>query len=141
MFLGEFEHALDDKSRVVLPSAIRRWMHESEVEQGFVLVPKDTGECLELHPWRAFEARIQELKATHDPHRSSAAREFLRDYAGRATRVQCDNQGRFLVPESCRQAVGIERDVQFVGLVDFVEIWPRESWRRRLESKTPNPPL
>lgn len=131
MFLGEYEHSLDDKFRVVLPSAIRRLMGDSQVEKGFVLVPNDASECLELHTWEAFERRIDELEQTHDLHRSESSREFMRKYAGRATRVQCDSQGRILVPESSRRTVGIERDVVFVGLVRFLEVWAKESWESR----------
>ena len=135
MFLGEYEHSLDEKFRVVLPSAMRRNLDEQEIARGFVVVPSDTNECLELYPWELFERRIQDLERTHDPHRNTAAREFLRDYAGRAVRAQCDGQGRILLPESSRRAVGIEREVQFVGLVRFLEIWAKTRWQARQDSK------
>ena len=135
MFLGQYEHATDDKHRVVLPSALRRGMSEEEIDRGFVLVPNDRSECLELHPMEAWEKRIADLERTHDVHRNYAAREFFRQYAGRASRVQCDSQGRFLIPEALRNAVGVEKEVRFVGMVRFVEIWPREGWFARQTEK------
>lgn len=131
MFLGQFEHSTDDKNRVVLPSALRRGIPDQDVERGFVLVPNEQNECLELHPMDAWERRIADLERTHDVHRDYAAREFFRDYSGRASRVQCDGQGRFLIPEALRDAVGIVRDVRFVGMIRFVEIWSSERWSSR----------
>ncbi len=140
MFLGQFEHSTDDKHRVVLPSALRRGMPDQEMERGFVLVPNEQSECLELHPMEAWERRIDDLERTHDVHRNYSAREFFRDYSGRASRVQCDGQGRFLIPEALRAAVGIDREVRFVGMIRFVEIWPSARWldreRERGDQKT-----
>ena len=142
MFLGEYEHSTDDKHRVVLPSALRRGIPEEQIEQGFVLVPNEQNECLELHPMGAWEKRVDDLESTHDVHRDYGAREFFRDYSGRASRVHCDSQGRFLIPEALRRAVGIEREVRFVGMVRFVEIWSSKGWlvrqKRRGDKRVTN---
>ncbi len=126
MFLGEFEHTTDPKHRVVLPSPLRR---EVELQRGFVLVPEEKNECLELHPFEAWERRVADLEKDHDVHRDRTARAYFRRYIGRAQRGQCDNQGRFLLPEVLRRAVGIDRDVRFIGMVHFIEIWSAERWR------------
>ncbi len=131
MFLGEYEHSTDDKHRVVLPLALRRGIAKEDISRGLVLAPDEETECLELYSMPEWDRHIADLETTLDVHRDKKAREFFRDYTGRAALVNCDGQSRFLIPDSLRERVGIEREVHFVGMVRFVEIWAAERWRQR----------
>ena len=134
MFLGDFEHSLDEKSRVVLPASLRRGIAEEALQDRFYLVPSDEDECLEFHPRDSWERYVAELKVGHD-YGNRAWRNFLRDLYSSASEIQLDKQYRFLVPEASRKAVGIQRDVYFVGLGDFVELWAKDRWQERKKQR------
>ena len=133
MFLGEYEHALDDKGRIILPAPLRRGIAEEALKDRFYLVPSDEDECLELRPRASWEGFLAELKGSltfGDP----AGREFLRDLYSAASEIQLDKQYRFLVPEARKRAVGIEDgEVYFIGMGDFIELWSRPRWEKRRE--------
>ena len=134
MFLGDYEHSLDDKGRVVLPAALRRGIAEDALKDRFYLVPSDEDECLELHPRESWERFVAELERRHQLGVRSW-RDFLRDLYSTSTELQLDKQYRFMVPEASKNAVGIERDVYFVGLGDFIEIWSKANWQKRREQR------
>lgn len=130
MFLGDYEHSLDDKNRVVLPSQLRRGIPEEHLHDRFYIVRSDEDECLELHPRESWDEFVGELKQNRDRgHRPW--REFLRDLYSSASELQLDKQYRFLVPEANKNAVGIDKDLYFVGMGDFIEIWARDRWEKR----------
>ena len=51
---------------------------------GLVLVPDEEGECLELYAMSEWEKHIADLETDKDVHRDRKAREFFRDYTGKA---------------------------------------------------------
>jgi MraZ protein len=130
MFLGDFEHSLDDKNRVILPAPLRRGITEDELQDRFYLVPSDEDECLELHPRRSWDQYVTDLKDRYD-WGDRTWRDFLRDLYSTACEIQLDKQYRFLLPETCKKAVAVQKDVYFVGLGEFVEIWSKERWEGR----------
>jgi MraZ protein len=134
MFLGDFEHSLDEKNRVVLPSPFRRGLADQVLEDCFYLVPSDGDQCLELHPRASWERYVQDLKERHDLA-DAEWREFLRDLYSSACELQLDKQYRFPVPDATKSAAGIDREVYFVGMGEFVEIWDRGRWVERREAR------
>jgi MraZ protein len=121
MFLGEYEHTIDDKNRLTLPARFR------EPLAGGVVVSRGLDACLDVYPrddWnRLVEARLAPL----DPF-SREARELKRFFFTGAAEAELDKQGRVLVPPRLLERASIEREVVVAGVHDHLEIWDRRAW-------------
>ena len=131
MFLGEFEHTIDDKGRITIPAKFRE-----RLAKGLV-VTTGIDSCLWLYPldvWQSLADKIAALPLT-DPR----ARDFKRQvFAGAANAVP-DNQGRVNLPPFLRQYASIENRAIITGLYDHCEIWAPEIWRKRQEHSLRDP--
>ena len=124
MFLGEFQHTLDAKGRVILPARYRE-----ALEEGAVMTKVDG--ALAVYPrndWEEVARRIQERAREGGTQRQAA-----RAYFAGAAEVTPDRQGRIAVPQQLRTYAGLERDVVVVGVFDRLEVWDAQRWRERLE--------
>ena len=103
MFMGEYNHTIDAKGRLIIPSRFRELLGEE-----FVLTRGLDG-CLSIYPmdeWVAFEEKLRALPLTNKD-----ARTFSRFFVAGATTCQLDKQGRILVPQTLRQFAGLDKDV------------------------------
>ena len=119
MFLGTFEHSLDDKGRVVLPSAFR-----SALAEGGVLAKLD--DCIGLWTPEEFEkvaALLQEKV-----REGQVSQDALRVFAADAATVRPDSQGRISLPPRLREHSGLDRELVINGRLDRIEIWSTERW-------------
>lgn len=124
MFIGQFEHALDKKGRLVMPSRFRELFQEQYIEQ-FVLT-KWFDECLRLFPlpeWKNLEKKLSAL-----PQTDAKARYVMRLIFSNAMDLSLDRQGRIFVPVALRQDVAIEKDIVVVGLNNHIELWAKARW-------------
>jgi MraZ protein len=125
MLLGEYEHTIDDKSRLTLPARFRQAFTEG------VVVSRGLDGCLYAYPradWtRAIEARLAEL----DPL-SKETRRLQRYFYSGAAEGELDKQGRIGIPGALLEHAQLVRDVVVAGVHDHLEIWDRASWRREL---------
>ena len=125
MFYGEYEHSIDRKGRLIIPSKFREAVKENYVERFFVTRGLDT--CLFVfteEEWKKQETRFKSL-----PFTSSQSRQFNRLYFSGACEVACDKQGRVLVPQFLKDFAQIKRDVVVVGVSNRIEIWGKEKWQ------------
>ena len=125
MFYGEYEHAMDRKGRLIIPSKFREVFKENYVERFFVTRGLDT--CLFVFAedeWKKQESRFRALSFT-----SSEARQFNRIYFSGACEVTCDRQGRILVPQYLKDFARIKNDVMIVGVSNRMEIWAKDLWQ------------
>lgn len=125
MFYGEYEHTIDNKGRLIIPSKFREAFKENYVERFFVTRGLDT--CLFVFAedeWKKQEAKFRTLSFTN-----AEARQFNRLYFSGACEVTCDQQGRILVPDYLKDFAKITRDVIIVGVSNRMEIWSKESWQ------------
>ncbi len=125
MFYGEFEHVVDVKNRVMIPSKFREIFKDRFVERFFITEGLD--KCLFVfteEQWKAEEKKFRDLSFT-----SVEARAFNRRFFGSAYEVDCDKQGRILIPEKLKTRVEIKSDVVFVGVSNRIEIWAKEKWQ------------
>ena len=123
MFLGEYQHSLDAKGRVILPARFR-----DQLEGGAVMARGLDG-CLSVYPREEFETMAETVreKARRGERERRAARSF---FAG-AKPVAPDRQGRVAIPQNLREFAALGRDVMVVG-VDFrIEIWDTSRWREQ----------
>ncbi len=120
MFIGEYEHNLDAKGRIIIPSKFRDELHSS-----FILTRGLDG-CLtiySLEQWNKIFERINKLPTT-----KKAVRQYTRVLTSNACECQLDNQGRILIPTNLTAPVGIKKECVIVGANDHIEIWDKESW-------------
>ncbi len=126
MFLGEYEHTLDDKSRLTLPAKFRE-----EFADGGVVTRGMDG-CLVVftkEDWERFVGlRLEGL----DPI-SAEARQLNRFIFSGAAEAEPDKQGRIALPGPLVQHAKLAREVVVAGVRDHVEIWDRAAWRAHLE--------
>jgi len=123
MFLGEYQHSVDAKGRVILPARFR-----DQLEGGAVMASGLDG-CLVVYPAVEFDRVARNLAELRQrgPRERQAARTF---FAG-ATDFVPDKQGRVAVPQALRGHAGLERDVVVAGGYDHIEIWDAQRFRAR----------
>lgn len=125
MFMGEYNHTIDNKNRVIVPSKFRE-----ELGETFVVTAGLDG-CLYLYPmkdWEKFAEGLKNLPFTKE------AREFQRYFMQSASECELDKQGRILIPAKLKALAGLDKDVTFVGVISKVELWSSE----RLDEKKPD---
>ena len=126
-FHGNFNHTVDDKGRVNLPSEFRRILQEHN-ESSIVLTNyvSDGARCLEgfgLHAWKEFERKLREKS------RFSAKLQKLENYyLSRAAHCSIDGNGRVLIPSHLRQYAALDRDVTFTSSIHGFRLWDRRVW-------------
>lgn len=124
MFYGEYEHTIDKKGRLIIPSKYRDFLKEYSVERCFITRGLDR--CLFLFTeteWKAQESKFKTM-----PFTSSEARKFNRLYFSGATQLEADKQGRILIPKYLKDFANIKRDVVIIGVSDRIEIWSKDVW-------------
>ena len=120
MFMGEYNHTIDAKGRLIIPSKFRETLGDAFV------VTKGLDGCLfvyENKEWEKFEEKLTSLPMT-----SSEARKFVRFFLAGAAGVEVDKQGRILLPLNLRTHAGLEKDVVLLGVASRIEIWSKEKW-------------
>jgi len=125
MFYGEYEHSMDRKGRLIIPSKFREVFKENYVERFFVTRGLDT--CLFVFAedeWKKQESRFRSLSFTN-----REARQFNRLYFSGACEVTCDRQGRILVPQYLKDFAKIKNDAIVVGVSNRMEIWAKDQWQ------------
>jgi MraZ protein len=123
MFLGEHQHSLDAKGRVILPARFR-----DQLEEGAVMARALDG-CLAVYPSSEFDRVARKLREARErgPRERQAARTF---FAG-ATEITPDKQGRVAIPQHLRDYAGLGRDVIVAGSFDHLEIWDAGRFQER----------
>ena len=120
MFLGEYQHSLDSKARITIPSKIREQLGERFV------ITKGLDNCIFLYSgdeWSALELKLRSL-----PFTKSNVRSFVRLLFAGASEVEFDKQGRIILPLNLREYAEIDRDVTIIGVGTRVEIWANNKW-------------
>lgn len=130
MFRGSFEHSLDQKGRVSVPSRFRDQILASGNPQ-IVLTRyiHDGSRCLDAYPIAAWE-RLESDFAANNRRFDRNAVIFENFYLGNALVCDIDPQGRVLIPTAQREWAGLNREVVFSGARDRFRIWDRHTWSK-----------
>lgn len=121
MFLGEYQHSIDAKGRMIVPARFRE-----DLGVRFI-VTKGLDHCLFAYPqeeWTIFENKLKQLPLTN-----AGARKFVRFFFSGAIECELDNQGRIVLPQNLREYAGLQKEVVSIGVNNRVEIWNKESWK------------
>lgn len=120
MFLGEYQHSLDLKARVIIPAKFRE-----ELGPKFVAT-KGLDHCIFVYPmdeWQAIENKLRSL-----PFTRADVRSFARFFFSGASELEIDKQGRILLPASLREYANIDKELVIIGVGSRLEIWSSETW-------------
>lgn len=121
MFIGEYQHALDNKNRIIIPSKFREGLGEK-----FVLT-KGLDGCLYVYTsseWKILEEKLKTLPLTNKD-----ARAFVRFFFSGANEIDVDKQGRALIPQNLLEYANIEKDIVSIGVSTRIEIWSKTKWK------------
>ncbi|NIR38680.1 MAG: division/cell wall cluster transcriptional repressor MraZ [Actinobacteria bacterium] len=118
-FLGTFEHTLDGKGRLILPSAFR-----PKLAEGAVITSLD--HCLAILPADEFERMADRLEA--EVAEGDVDVNALRSFASQADEVVPDSQGRVRLLPHLREMAGLDRSVIVTGALRRVEVWNPDRW-------------
>lgn len=121
MFIGEYEHNVDVKGRIIMPSKLRE-----DIGDKFIIT-KGLDGCLfaySQNEWENFEEKLKAL-----PLAQKNARNFVRFFLSGAVECEIDKQGRFLIPANLREHASLEKEVVIIGVGTRLEIWNREMWK------------
>lgn len=119
MFMGEYNHTIDSKGRIIVPAKLRETLGEE------FIVTLGLDGCLFVYPNEEWQTFIQQLKNLPG---SKNARQLQRYFMAGAANCEVDKQGRILIPVKLREQAGLEKDVVFVGVLSKIEIWSKERW-------------
>lgn len=122
MFIGQFEHTIDEKNRIAIPSKFRK-----EFKSGAVL-SKGLDGCLFLFAKDKFRQMAQSIAEL--PLTKSSARLYARVILASAQEVDFDNQGRIVLPGYLKKHGSLKKDAMVLGLYDRVEIWSKEGFEK-----------
>lgn len=120
MFYGEYQHSVDAKGRVIIPSKFRDGLGEK------FIVTKGLDNCLfaySTEEWSNLEAKLKAL-----PFTDKDVRAFVRFFFAGAAECEVDKQGRILLPQNLREYAGLEKDIYVIGVSTRVEIWDKTKW-------------
>jgi len=132
VFVGRYEHALDDKGRVVLPSPFRA----SVAERGYIT---QLDGCIGLWSPDGFQAVAEKWKTEREASRISMR--VFRKLMNSVKEVKLDSAGRITLPRELLSELGFDSQVIVTGLYDRVELWPAESYAEEQDSEEANDEL
>ena len=126
MFIGQYDHSIDDKSRITLPARFR------EALAGGVILSKGLDGSVDVYAKDAWQMIVAERMGRLDPLLPDT-RTLQRHFFGGASEDAPDKQGRVLLPAPLVRYGKLAKDVTVVGNNDHLEIWDRAAWAERLE--------
>ena len=122
MLIGEYEHSLDVKGRLIMPAKLRE-----DIGEKFIIT-KGLDGCLfgfSLSEWTNFEEKLKSLPLTN-----KNARDFVRFFLSGAVECEIDKQGRFLVASNLREYASMEKEVVIIGVGTRIEFWSKDKWNQ-----------
>ena len=121
MLIGEYEHSLDVKGRLIMPAKIRE-----DIGEKFIIT-KGLDGCLfgfSKNEWNNFEEKLKTLPLTN-----KNARDFVRFFLSGAIECEIDKQGRFLIASNLREYASLEKEAVITGDGTRIEIWNKDKWK------------
>ncbi|MDL4841273.1 division/cell wall cluster transcriptional repressor MraZ [Aquibacillus rhizosphaerae] len=125
MFMGEFQHNIDTKGRIIVPAKFREGLGDM-----FVLT-RGLDQCLFAYPmneWRLLEEKLKKLPLT-----KKDARAFTRFFFSGAVECEVDKQGRINIPAPLRKYAVLEKECVVIGVSNRIEFWANSEWETYFE--------
>jgi MraZ protein len=129
LLTGEYQHVVDEKSRVLISNKLRNQIDSEEHGSNFYLVLGVNG-ILCMYPEKYFERLV--LSVAPNTTAPDEAVAFERMSFALASRIELDSQGRLLLNENLRKRAGLKDRITLVGVRDHIELWNSENWEQYL---------
>ncbi|MFH1729472.1 MAG: division/cell wall cluster transcriptional repressor MraZ [Pseudomonadota bacterium] len=129
MFKGRYEHSIDSKGRISIPSKFRDVLDERFSEH--LVITNHFDPCLVAYPlqaWRDLERKVAEM-----PQFDKRVTYLKRFFISGAVECPIDKSGRILLPQNLREYADLSKDVVLMGQVRTIEIWAKEKWSEEFE--------
>ena len=121
MLIGEYEHSIDTKGRLIMPAKLRE-----DIGEKFIIT-KGLDGCLfgfSKQEWENFEEKLKTLPLTN-----KNARDFVRFFLSGAIIEELDKQGRFLIPANLKEYANLDKEIVITGVGTRIEIWDKAKWK------------
>jgi MraZ protein len=128
-FSGSSSAKLDDKGRFVLPQSMRYGL----VEEGkceFV-IGLGLGGCLAIYRKSAIDKIVEKFRQNQHV---AKFQKFFTLFFSTLHQTECDKVGRVALPQNLKQAIGIGKEIVVAGVMDKIELWPKEVYERNLRA-------
>ena len=122
MFIGEYQHLIDDKGRIAVPSKFRSLL------KGGVIMTKGLDRFLFVFDKKSWQPIAEKIKAL--PFSQANARAFSRLMLGSAMEADLDVQGRILLPDYLQDYAGLKKQAIITGVYNRLEIWDESQWQK-----------
>jgi MraZ protein len=120
MFIGEYQHSVDEKGRLAIPTKFRKEL------KGGAVVTRGLDNCLFIYSMSEWKKLAEKISAL--PFSQANSRAFSRLMLAGAMDVEIDKQGRVVLPEYLRRYASIGKDAVVAGLYGRIEVWDKTSW-------------
>ena len=127
MFMGEYQHTIDSKGRMIVPAKFREGLGDQ-----FVLT-RGLDQCLFGYPmseWKLIEEKLKALPLT-----KKDARAFTRFFFSGATECELDKQGRINIASPLLNYAKLEKECVVIGVSNRIELWSKEIWEQYVEEQ------
>ncbi len=128
MLIGQFQHNLDEKNRLVIPTKYRDSLGDN------FIITRGIEECLYIYPMKEWEKVVSKLNSL--PFTKKDARTFVRSLFSGATDASLDKSGRIVINEMQSKYAGLIKECVIVGVNDRLEIWSKEIFDNIMESSS-----
>jgi MraZ protein len=130
MFIGEYQHSIDPKKRLAVPSKFRVELKNK------VIVTRGLDKCLFIYPVKVWDELANKLGTL--PVGEAGTRSFIRLMLAGAIDVEVDKQGRILIPDFLKEYAGLNKNVTIAGVYNRLEIWDEKKWSEYKKSAEKN---
>ncbi len=121
MFIGEYQHNLDEKGRMAIPAKFR-----AKISEGAVIT-RGLDHCLFIYDRAEWDKLAEKL--VNLPLTQANSRAFTRLMLSGAMDVEVDKQGRVLIPDYLREYAGLKKQTVVTGLYNRIEVWDSAAWK------------
>ncbi|MBQ8093125.1 MAG: division/cell wall cluster transcriptional repressor MraZ [Clostridia bacterium] len=123
-FSGSYDHSLDSKGRVIIPASYREALGEN-----FTVTINPSKTAVAIYPEKVWEEQLERLSKINPMDKKGM--QYVRfvmsiSFADNSM----DSQGRVLIPAKLRSKIGLTKDIVFVGINTYIEIWDAEAYRK-----------
>ncbi len=128
MLIGQFQHNLDEKNRLVIPTKYREALGKE------FIVTRGIENCLYVYPtneWNKVVAKLNSL-----PFTKKDARTFVRSLFSGATDASLDKSGRIVISESQASYAFLKKECMIIGVNDRLEIWALDEFNNYINNNS-----
>jgi MraZ protein len=133
-FYGRYKQTLDDKGRAAIPAKIREIVELLQIRTLVLrLIEKSNAILIRAYPVSYFREKILPM-ASHLDEETEIGIFKMQSILALCHQVKLDNQGRINIPTEFLQAAKIEKEIRYVGMGDFFDIWDAASYEQFCET-------